>query len=192
MLQLELWCQASPRMFLGRPHLVKTVLCSGWSDRIVSYGLGTWRRGWGICMAWGMNGNPSTTGSCPMVTVAKDPQGIPCWLPTTAVFAWSGHRDGRTWQWPIGSMSSSVTSPVSKFTRQMAGLGYVVLPGERFQQRWQAYRVQAVGGSVHVCGAFHSGAKPPLVLTWQIPRQWALQGHFTKHLSAICQAPFRG
>ena len=38
------------------------------------------------------------------------------------------------------------------------------LPGERFQQRYQAYRVQAVGGSVHVWGAFHSGAKSPLVL----------------------------
>ena len=34
MLPLELWCQASPRVLLGRPHLVKTVLCWGWSDRI--------------------------------------------------------------------------------------------------------------------------------------------------------------
>ena len=38
------------------------------------------------------------------------------------------------------------------------------LPGERFQQMCQAYRVQAGVGSVHVWGAFHSGAKSPLVL----------------------------
>ena len=36
--------------------------------------------------------------------------------------------------------------------------------GEHFQQRCQAYRVQAGGGSLHVCGAFHSGAKSTLVL----------------------------
>ena len=45
---------------------------------------------------------------------------------TTAVSAWSGHRRGRTWQWPIGSMSSSVTRPDSNFAQSMAGLGYVV------------------------------------------------------------------
>ena len=61
-----------------------------------------------------------------MVTVPIDPQGSPCWLPAYAVSAWSGHRGGRTWQWPIGSMSSSVTSPDSNFTRYMAGSGYVV------------------------------------------------------------------
>ena len=38
------------------------------------------------------------------------------------------------------------------------------LPGERFQQRCQADRVQAIGGSVHVRGAFHSGAKSLLLL----------------------------
>ena len=38
------------------------------------------------------------------------------------------------------------------------------LPGERFQQRCQAYRVQAGGCSVHVWGAFHSSAKSHLVL----------------------------
>ena len=37
-------------------------------------------------------------------------------------------------------------------------------PGDSFQQRCQAYRVQAGGGLVHVWGAFHSGAKSPLVL----------------------------
>ena len=38
------------------------------------------------------------------------------------------------------------------------------LPGERFQPGWQAHRVQAGGGSVHVWGAFHNSAKSPLVL----------------------------
>ena len=38
------------------------------------------------------------------------------------------------------------------------------LPGERFQQRCQAYRVQAGGDSVHIWEAFHSGAKSPFVL----------------------------
>ena len=52
-----------------------------------------------------------TTVSCPVVTVPIGPQGSPCWLPTTALSAWIGHRGGRTWQWPIGSMSPSVMSP---------------------------------------------------------------------------------
>ena len=39
------------------------------------------------------------------------------------------------------------------------------LPGERFQQRCQAYRVEAGGCSVHAWGAFHGGAKSHLVLT---------------------------
>ena len=38
------------------------------------------------------------------------------------------------------------------------------LPGERFRQDCQGARVQAGGGSVHVWGAFHRGAKSPLVV----------------------------
>ena len=38
------------------------------------------------------------------------------------------------------------------------------LPCEHFLQRYQAYRVQAGGSLVHSWGAFHSGAKSPLVL----------------------------
>ena len=33
------------------------------------------------------------------------------------------------------------------------------LPGELASAMCQAYRVQAGGRSIHVCGAFHSGAK---------------------------------
>ena len=38
------------------------------------------------------------------------------------------------------------------------------LPGERLQQWFQAYRVQAGGGSVHIWGAFNTGAKSTVVL----------------------------
>ena len=58
----------------------------------------------------------NNTGSYPVVSMPIDPQESPCWLPSTAIPAWIGQRGGRTRQWPIGSMSSSVTSPNSKFT----------------------------------------------------------------------------
>ena len=65
------------------------------------------------------------------------------------------------------------------------------LPGKRFQQRHQAYRVQAVGGLVNIWGAFHSGVKSPSVLRdRQIPHWWALHDCFVKHLSAICRQHF--
>ena len=64
------------------------------------------------------------------------------------------------------------------------------LPGERFQQRCQAYRVHAHGGSVHVWGAFHSVARSRLVLSERhITGEHA--GAFCENLSAICQAAFR-
>ena len=58
------------------------------------------------------------------------------------------------------------------------------LPGEHFQQRCQAYRVQAGGGS----RAFHSGAKSPLVLQddnatldhAQVINDFLQQGNVTK------------
>ena len=46
----------------------------------------------------------------------------------------------------------------------MAGFGYIIYLGERFQQRCHTYTIQAGDGSVHVWGAFNSGAKSPLVL----------------------------
>ena len=55
-------------------------------------------------------------------------------------------------------------SPDSNFTQVDGRLRVCCLPGEHFQQRGQAHRVQAGGGSLHVWGAFHSGAKSPLVL----------------------------
>ena len=158
MLPLDLWCQASLQGLLERQHLGKTVHCWGWSHRIVSWVLGPWRRGWEICTEWGLVAQRLTTDSCPVVTGHIDPQRSPCWLPTTVVSAWSGRRGGGTWQWPTGSMSSSVMSRDSNFTRVRR------LPGERFRPGCQAHRVQAGGGSVHVWGAFHNSAKSPLVL----------------------------
>ena len=112
-----LWCQASLQGLPERQHLGKTVHCWGWSDRIVSWVLGPWRRGWEICTEWGLVAQLFTTDSCPVVTGHIDPQRSPCWLPTTVVSAWSGRRGGGTWQWPTGSMSSSVMSRDSNFTR---------------------------------------------------------------------------
>ena len=117
MLPLNLWCQASLQGLPERQHLRKTVHCWGWSDRIVSWVLGPWRRGWKICTEWGLVAQWLTTDSCPVVTGHIDPQRSPCWLPTTVVSTWSGCRGGGTWQWPTGSMSSSVMSRDSNFTR---------------------------------------------------------------------------
>ena len=117
MLPLDLWCQASLQGLPERQHLGKTVSCWGWCDRIVSWVLGPWRRGWEICTEWGLVAQRLTTDSCPAVTGHIDPHQSPCWLPTTVVSAWSGRRGGGTWQWPTGSMSSSVMSRDSNFTR---------------------------------------------------------------------------
>ena len=117
MLPLDLWCQASLQGLPERQHLGKTVHCWGWSDRIVSWVLGPWRREWEICTEWGLIAQRLTTDSCPVVTRHIDPQRSPCWLPTTVVSAWSGRRGDGTWQWPNGSMSSSVMSRYSNFTR---------------------------------------------------------------------------
>ena len=117
MLPLDLWCQASFQGLPERQHLGKTVHCWGWSDSIVSWVLGPWRRGWEICTEWGLVTQRLTTDSCPVVTGHIDPQRSPCWLPTTVVSAWSGRRGSGTWQWPTGSISSSVMSRDSNFTR---------------------------------------------------------------------------
>ena len=39
---------------LGRPPLIKTMLCSGWSDTITSKVLGSWWHGWRSCMERGL------------------------------------------------------------------------------------------------------------------------------------------
>ena len=117
MLPLDLWCHASLQGLPERQHFGKPVHCWGWSDRIVSWVLGPWRRGWEICTEWGLVAQRLTADSCPVVTGHIDPQRSPCWLPTTVVSAWSGRRGGGTWQWPTGSMSSSVMSRDSNFTR---------------------------------------------------------------------------
>ena len=116
MLPLDLWCQASLQRLPERQHLGKTVHCSGWSDRIVSWVLGPWRRGWEICTEWGLVAQRLTTDSCPVVTGHIDPQRSPCWLPTTVVSAWSGRRGG------VSICLTSIQTPV----------GELVLAGQRY------------------------------------------------------------
>ena len=77
MLPLDLWCQASLQGLPERQHLGKTVHCWGWSDRIVSWVFGPWRRGWEICAEWGLVAQRLTTDSCPVVTGHIDPQEAP-------------------------------------------------------------------------------------------------------------------
>ena len=58
---------------------------------------------------------PVTTDSCPVVTEHIDPQrSICCQPPPSPLGVGAG---GGTWQWPTGSMSSSVMSRDSNFTR---------------------------------------------------------------------------
>ena len=192
MLPLDLWCQASLQGLPERQHLGKTVHCWGWSDMIVSWVLGPWRRGWEICTEWGLVAQRLTTDSCPMVIRHIDPQRSPCWLPTTVVSAWSGCRVGGTWQWPTGSMSSSVMSRDSNFTRSMAGLGYAV------------YLVSASGQGDRLIGSklvvvrstygeLSTIAPNPLLCSLtDISPVCSLGAFCKKHLSAICQALFRG
>ena len=61
-----------------RQHPGKTVHCWGWSDRIVSWVLGPWRRGWEICTEWGLVAQRLNTDSCLVVTGHIDPQRSPC------------------------------------------------------------------------------------------------------------------
>ena len=82
-------------------------------------------------------------------------------LPIIAVSTWSGHRGGKTWRWPLIAchlhwLVQIPTLPVD------GGLRAWHLPGERFQQRCQGYRVQAGGGQIHIWGAFHSGLQVAL------------------------------
>ena len=160
MLPLDLWCQASLQGLPERQHLGKTVHCWGWSDRIVSWVLGPWRRGWEICTEWGLVAQRLTTDSCPVVTGHIDPR-------TTKPLLTANHRRLRLewaqrwrnltvahWQHVIfGDESRFQLYPVNGRLRVRR------LPGERFRPGCQAHRVQAGGGSVHVWGAFHNGAK---------------------------------
>ena len=59
------------------------------------------------------------------------------------------------------------------------------LPGERFQQRRQAYRVQAGGGSVHGWRAFHNGAKWPFALPDKILGIATATNTMTPHLTVL-------
>ena len=160
MLPLELWCQASPR----GPHLVKTALLRMvWQDRLISAQALAAQMG----NLYGMRAGQKTINHrllccsyCACIPTRK-----PLLTANCRRLAWSGQSGGRTWQWPIGSMSP-VFGDKSRFQLYLVNgrLRLRPFPGECVQHRCQAYRVQAGGGSVHVWRAFHSGAKSPLVL----------------------------
>ena len=125
-----------------------------------------------------------------MVTVPIDPQGSPCWLPTNAISAWSGHRGGRTWQWPVGSMSSSMTSPDSNFTQYMAGSGYVV-----YQVSASIKSARLKGSKLmvfrYMYGELFTVVPNHLLCSPTSTSLVSSMGHFVKHLRAICQEAFR-
>ena len=158
MLPLDLWCQASLQGLPKRQHLGKTVHCWGWSDRIVSWVLGPWRRG--------MRAGRTTVNNRLLS------RGYRAYRPTTKPLLTANHRCLRLewaqrwrnltvahWQHVIfGDESRFQLYPVDGRLRVRR------LPGERFRPGCQAHRVQAGGGLVHVWGAFHNSAKSPLVL----------------------------
>ena len=150
-------------------------MCSGLDGADEEF---VWKEGWPE--------KTSRTVSCSVFTMPIDQQGSPCWLLTTPTSACSGHRGGTAWQWPIGSMSSSVMSWDFNLDQPVDGrLRVHCLPGECFQQRCQAYKVWAGGGLVHVWGAFHNGAKSPLVL----PDRY-LTGEFYRGILRNTLVPF--
>ena len=113
-LLLEFWCQASPQK--ATPRQVHALLRIVQQNHFISARALTAQMKNLYGMRVGRKSINSRLLSCGYHTYI-DPQGSPCWLPTTAVSAWSGHRGGRTRQWPIGTMPSSVTGPDSNFTR---------------------------------------------------------------------------
>ena len=130
--------------------------------------LGPCGHGWGMCMEWGLAGRPSTTGSCAMVTMPKDPKESPYSRPAIAVSAWCRHRGGRTdnGSWTMAHWQHAIFGDEHRFQLHPVDgrLRGHCLHGERFQQRYQADRIQTSGGSVYVWETFHSGAKSPFVL----------------------------
>ena len=163
MLPLDLWCQASLQGLPERQQLGKTVHCWGWSDRIVSWVLGPWRRGWEIWTEWGLVAQRLTTDSCPVVTGHIDPQ---------RSLLTANHRRLRL-EWAqrwrnltVAHRQHVIFGDESRFQLYPVDgrLRVRRLPGERFRPGCQAHRVQGGGGSVHVWGAFHNSAKSPLVL----------------------------
>ena len=156
MLPLDLWCQASLQGIHEWQHLGKTVHCWGWSDSIVSWVLGPWRRGWEICTEW----------------VRLLSRGYRAYRPTTKPLLTANHRRLRL-EWAqkwrnltVAHWQHVIFGDESRFQLYSVDgrLRVPRLHGERFRPGCQAKRGKAGGGSVHVWGAFHNSAKSPLVL----------------------------
>ena len=77
----------------------------------------------------------------------------------------------------------------SIFTQYMGGLEYIVYPVSAASKGTRLIESKLVVVRYTSWEAFHQ------VTSWaprQKPHGWALQGHFAKHLSAICQAALKG
>ena len=163
MLPLAPWCQTITRGLLGRGNLVKTPICSWCSDRIVSSARALMAR---IRNLYGMRAGQTT------INIRLLCRSYCSYRPTRKpLLSAKHHRLRLEWvqRWQNLTMAHwqyVIFSDESRFQLYPIDGRLEVrrLPGERFQQRCKVNKVQAWGGSVHVWGAFHHGAKSPLVL----------------------------
>ena len=158
MLPLDLWCQGSLQGLPERQNLGKTVHCWGWSDRIVSWVLGPWRRGWEICKEWGLVAQT--------VNNRLLSRGYRAYRPTTKPLLTANHRRLRL-EWAQSWRNLTVAHWQHVIFGDESRFQLYPVDGRlrvRFWPGCQAHRVQAGGGSVHVWGAFHNSTKSPLVL----------------------------
>ena len=157
MLPLDLGCQASLQGLPERQHLGKTVHCWGWSDRILTAQMRN---------LYGMRAGRLAVNNRLLS------RGYRAYRPTTKPLLTANNRRLRL-EWAqrwrnltVAHWQHVIFGDESRFQLYLVDgrLRVRRLPGERFRPGYQAHRVQAGGGSVHVWGAFHNSAKSPLVL----------------------------
>ena len=163
-LWLLVWNQGSQQELYERPHPAKNAHFSEWSMKTASRVPMPSLRWWGICMGCELEIRRLTIDLRPEATVFAGSWGSPCWLPNhlRLCLDWAQRWQNLT----VAAWSQVIWGDESRFQMYRVDdcMRVRQLPGERFQHDCQAARVQARGGSVHVWGAFHTGAKSPLVL----------------------------
>ena len=164
MLPLDLWCQASLQVLPQKttPRQDRALLRMVWQDRFLSArALTAWMRN-----LYGMRAGRTTVNNRLLS------RGYRAYRPTTKPPLTANHRRlplewaQRWWNLTVAHWQHVIFGDESRFQRYLVDgrLRVHRLPGERFRPGCQAHRVQAVGGSVHVWGAFHNSAKSPLVI----------------------------
>ena len=162
MLPLDLWCQASLQGLPERPRQDRALLRMVRQDRFLSARALTAR----MRNLYGMRAGRTTVNNRLL------PRGNRAYRPTTKPLLTANHRRLRL-EWAqrrrnltVAHWQHVIFGDESRFQLYSVDgrLRVRRLPGERFRPSWQAHRVQAGGGSVHVWGAFHNSAKSPLVL----------------------------